>query len=296
MILSVTLWWQFHLTRVRSSLFTYLFSFLWQAKVEAAMCLVHTAGLVSEYLSMLEDKPYLPIGCVAFEKISPNVLEESAISDDVVSPVSLVWCINSTKGIRLLVVTINTSWSHDFHYPNQCLLTCTFQFIARQCEQSVTRVLIVHGKRRGVISPWIRDCGSLRRLWKNKWLYCKMFYHAKDAAFFTQLFITDRFLIVVWINRLALCVFVFVQDEEGICTGKYFCENGLVLLLETAASKFFGSYHYECVNEVYKLLIPILEATRDYNKLAHVHQKLSEAFSKIIQTVGDSAWLQLQLT
>ena len=63
------------------------------------MCLVHTAGLVSEYLSMLEDKPYLPIGCVAFEKISPNVLEESAISDDVVSPVSLVWCINSTKGI-----------------------------------------------------------------------------------------------------------------------------------------------------------------------------------------------------
>lgn len=56
--------------------------------VEAAMCLVHTAGLVSEYLSMLEDKPELPIGCVSFEKISPNVLEESAISDDVVSPVS----------------------------------------------------------------------------------------------------------------------------------------------------------------------------------------------------------------
>ena len=53
------------------------------------MCLVHTAGLVSEYLSMLEDKPELPIGCVSFEKISPNVLEESAISDDVVSPVSI---------------------------------------------------------------------------------------------------------------------------------------------------------------------------------------------------------------
>ena len=54
------------------------------------MCLVHTAGLVSEYLSMLEDKPHLPIGCVSFEKISPNVLEESAISDDVVSPVSAI--------------------------------------------------------------------------------------------------------------------------------------------------------------------------------------------------------------
>lgn len=85
-----------------------------------------------------------------------------------------------------------------------------------------------------------------------------------------------------------MSVFVFVQDEEGICTGKYFCENGLVLLLEKAASTFFRSHLYECVNEVYKLLIPILEARRDYTKLYHAHQKLSEAFSKIIQTVGDS--------
>ena len=109
------------------------------------MCLVHTAGLVSEYLSMLEDKPYLPIGCVAFEKISPNVLEESAISDDVVSPVSLVWC--STKGKRPLVITINTSRelhiivisrSNGFHYANPCLLTSTLQFLARECEQFVT--------------------------------------------------------------------------------------------------------------------------------------------------------------
>ncbi|XP_027052730.1 dedicator of cytokinesis protein 7-like, partial [Pocillopora damicornis] len=130
-------------------------------KVEAAMCLVHTAGLVSEYLSMLEDKPHLPIGCVSFEKISPNVLEESAISDDVVSP-----------------------------------------------------------------------------------------------------------------------------DEEGICTGKYFCENGLVSLLESAANTFFRSHLFECVNEVYKLLIPILEAKRDYKKLTQVHQRLSEAFGKIIQTEG----------
>ncbi|XP_068675223.1 dedicator of cytokinesis protein 7-like [Montipora foliosa] len=129
--------------------------------VEAAMCLVHTAGLVSEYLSMLEDKPELPIGCVSFEKITPNVLEESAISDDVVSP-----------------------------------------------------------------------------------------------------------------------------DEEGICTGKYFCENGLVALLEKAASTFSRAQLFECVNEVYKLLIPILEGRRDYKKLTQAHQNLSDAFGKIIQTEG----------
>ena len=57
---------------------------------EAAMCLVHGAALVAEYLFLLEGRPYLPVGCVAFQKLSPNVLEESAVSDDVLSPVSLV--------------------------------------------------------------------------------------------------------------------------------------------------------------------------------------------------------------
>jgi hypothetical protein len=35
---------------------------------------------------MLEDEPHLPIGAVAFEKVTPNALEESAVSDDVLSP------------------------------------------------------------------------------------------------------------------------------------------------------------------------------------------------------------------
>ncbi|XP_050403789.1 dedicator of cytokinesis protein 7 [Patella vulgata] len=128
---------------------------------EAAQCLVHAAGLVAEYLNMLEDRPYLPIGCVTFQKITPNVLEESAVSDDVVSP-----------------------------------------------------------------------------------------------------------------------------DEEGICTGKYFTENGLVGLLEQAASSFTMGGMFELVNEVYKILIPIHEANRDYKKLAHIHQKLQEAFSNITRQKG----------
>ena len=52
------------------------------------MCLVHAAALVAEYLYLLEGRPHLPIGCVAFQKLSPNVLEESAVSDDVAAPVS----------------------------------------------------------------------------------------------------------------------------------------------------------------------------------------------------------------
>lgn len=31
------------------------------------MCLVHAAALVAEYLSMLEDHKYLPVGSVTFQ-------------------------------------------------------------------------------------------------------------------------------------------------------------------------------------------------------------------------------------
>uniref|UniRef100_A0A8D3C120 Dedicator of cytokinesis 7 n=1 Tax=Scophthalmus maximus TaxID=52904 RepID=A0A8D3C120_SCOMX len=128
---------------------------------EAAQCLVHSAALVAEYLSMLEDRKYLPVGCVTFQNISSNVLEESAVSDDVVSP-----------------------------------------------------------------------------------------------------------------------------DEEGICSGKYFTEIGLVGLLEQAAASFSMAGMYEAVNEVYKVLIPIHEANRDAKKLATIHGKLQEAFGKIVHQLG----------
>ncbi|XP_062827498.1 dedicator of cytokinesis protein 6 isoform X1 [Anolis carolinensis] len=130
---------------------------------EAAQCLVHSAALVAEYLSMLEDCRYLPVGCVTFQNISSNVLEESAVSDDILSP-----------------------------------------------------------------------------------------------------------------------------DEEGICSGKYFTEQGLVGLLEQAASSFTMGGLYEAVNEVYKILIPIHEANRDFKKLAVLHGKLQDAFSKI--TNQASGW------
>ncbi|XP_063795283.1 dedicator of cytokinesis protein 7 isoform X11 [Pseudophryne corroboree] len=128
---------------------------------ESAQCLVHSAALVAEYLSMLEDRKYLPVGCVTFQNISSNVLEESAVSDDVVSP-----------------------------------------------------------------------------------------------------------------------------DEEGICSGKYFTEAGLVGLLEQAAASFSMAGMYEAVNDVYKVLIPIHEANRDAKKLCTIHGKLQDAFSKIVHQDG----------
>uniref|UniRef100_A0A8C8SQK4 Dedicator of cytokinesis 6 n=1 Tax=Pelusios castaneus TaxID=367368 RepID=A0A8C8SQK4_9SAUR len=128
---------------------------------EAAQCLVHAAALVAEYLSMLEDCRHLPVGCVSFQGISSNVLEESAVSDDVLAP-----------------------------------------------------------------------------------------------------------------------------DEEGICSGKFFTELGLVGLLEQAATFFTMGGMYEAVNEVYKVLIPIHEANREFKKLAVLHGKLQEAFNRISSQVS----------
>uniref|UniRef100_A0A8C7Z5X1 Dedicator of cytokinesis 6 n=1 Tax=Oryzias sinensis TaxID=183150 RepID=A0A8C7Z5X1_9TELE len=128
---------------------------------EAAHCLVHSAALVAEYLNMLEDCRYLPIGCVTFQNISSNILEESAVSDDVLSP-----------------------------------------------------------------------------------------------------------------------------EEEGICAGKYFSESGLVGLLEQAAASFNMGAMYEAINEVYKILLPIHEANKDFKKLATVHGKLQEAFNKVCNQVS----------
>ncbi|XDV48898.1 hypothetical protein PO909_018249 [Leuciscus waleckii] len=125
---------------------------------ESAMCLIHAAALVAEYLSMLEDHKYLPVGSVTFQNISPNVLEESAVSDDILSP-----------------------------------------------------------------------------------------------------------------------------DEDGVCSGRYFTESGLVGLLEQAAELFSNGGLYEAVNEVYKVIVPILEAHRDFRKLASTHDKLQRAFESIIQ-------------
>ena len=66
------------------------------------MCLVHAAALVAEYLYMLEGQKHLPVGCAAFQAISPNMLEESAISDDVVNAVSLsLFCYGGSRHAAL---------------------------------------------------------------------------------------------------------------------------------------------------------------------------------------------------
>uniref|UniRef100_A0A1I7WWD4 DOCKER domain-containing protein n=1 Tax=Heterorhabditis bacteriophora TaxID=37862 RepID=A0A1I7WWD4_HETBA len=53
---------------------------------EAGQCMLHAAALAAEYIAMTTTDGYMPRGAVEFQTLSDNILEESAVSDDVVSP------------------------------------------------------------------------------------------------------------------------------------------------------------------------------------------------------------------
>uniref|UniRef100_A0A1I8F5W2 DHR-2_Lobe_A domain-containing protein n=1 Tax=Macrostomum lignano TaxID=282301 RepID=A0A1I8F5W2_9PLAT len=53
---------------------------------EAGMCLLHSVSLVVEYLHMMDPVQYMPVGCAAFPQSVRMFWQESAVSDDVISP------------------------------------------------------------------------------------------------------------------------------------------------------------------------------------------------------------------
>ncbi|XP_046488292.1 dedicator of cytokinesis protein 7 isoform X2 [Neodiprion pinetum] len=129
---------------------------------EAAMCLVHSAALVAEYLHLLEPGGGgRPVGAVALAPVTPNALEESAVGDDVLA-----------------------------------------------------------------------------------------------------------------------------RREEGLCLGPDFSESGLAGLLEHAASSLHAAGMYEAIADVYRVLLPIAEAAHDYKKLANIHGKLHESYTRVEQLAG----------
>ena len=59
----------------------------------------------------------------------------------------------------------------------------------------------------------------------------------------------------------------------------------MINLLESAAKQFEAAQMFELMNEVEKILIPVLEARRDFKKLHSLHTRLAEAFNGILRTV-----------
>lgn len=79
---------------------------------------------------------------------------------------------------------------------------------------------------------------------------------------------------------------VLNPGEDGMCLGSRFTEAGLKSLMEEAANSFQIAGMYEAMNDLYKVMIPICEANREFQKLAKIHGKLQEAFNRISQLHG----------
>eukprot|EP01135_Chromosphaera_perkinsii_P006340 Nk52_evm69s485 gene=Nk52_evmTU69s485 len=73
-------------------------------------------------------------------------------------------------------------------------------------------------------------------------------------------------------------------DQEGICESEHFSLPGLVKLLELAILLLKNAKLYELTNELYKVLIRIYEACKDYPKLSRAHLDLSKVFDCIISS------------
>ncbi|KAI6186152.1 putative Dock-9 [Aphelenchoides besseyi] len=70
---------------------------------EAGHCFLHCAALVNEYLSMKHHEAVIDGGAFAFLSLSSNIEDESAISDDVVSPEEVSSSYFSSDGFLWLI-------------------------------------------------------------------------------------------------------------------------------------------------------------------------------------------------
>jgi len=80
-------------------------------------------------------------------------------------------------------------------------------------------------------------------------------------------------------------------DEEGICETHTFTEPGLLKIMDLAIQYLKQAELYETANELYKLIIPIHEKNRNYDKLAKSHGDLKEIFAKIISSIQNQSRL-----
>ncbi|XP_070400085.1 dedicator of cytokinesis protein 9 isoform X6 [Nothobranchius furzeri] len=65
----------------------------------------------------------------------------------------------------------------------------------------------------------------------------------------------------------------------------HFNEDVLMELLEECADGLWKAERYELISDIYKLIIPIYEKRRDFEKLAHLYDTLHRAYSKVTEVI-----------
>ncbi|XP_046338287.2 dedicator of cytokinesis protein 9-like isoform X11 [Haliotis rufescens] len=75
-----------------------------------------------------------------------------------------------------------------------------------------------------------------------------------------------------------------IKDDSGMEDVQY-TEETLVDFLEQAAQSLEKAERYELLGEIYKLIIPIYEKTRNFQKLQASYDRLSGAYHKVIEVM-----------
>ncbi|XP_015270597.1 PREDICTED: dedicator of cytokinesis protein 9 isoform X3 [Gekko japonicus] len=65
----------------------------------------------------------------------------------------------------------------------------------------------------------------------------------------------------------------------------HFNEDVLMELLEQCADGLWKAERYELIADIYKLIIPIYEKRRDFERLAHLYDTLHRAYSKVTEVI-----------
>ncbi|XP_076872027.1 LOW QUALITY PROTEIN: dedicator of cytokinesis protein 9 [Brachyhypopomus gauderio] len=65
----------------------------------------------------------------------------------------------------------------------------------------------------------------------------------------------------------------------------HFSEEVLMELLEECADGLWKAERYELISDIYRLIIPIYEQRRDFEKLAHLYDRLHRAYTKVIEVM-----------
>jgi len=74
-------------------------------------------------------------------------------------------------------------------------------------------------------------------------------------------------------------------DEEGIFDRGTFTRDVLINILSLAIQNLKKAELFEAAAEIYKLLVPMFEGSRDYNKLVEAHGDLKSIYSDIIKVI-----------
>ncbi|XP_064615017.1 dedicator of cytokinesis protein 9-like [Liolophura sinensis] len=73
-----------------------------------------------------------------------------------------------------------------------------------------------------------------------------------------------------------------IKDDSGMQDVQY-TEDNLVEFLEQAARALTRAERYELLGEVYKLIIPVYEQKREFDKLASSYQELYQAYTRVVE-------------